>query len=250
MADQSELDQKYFIDSDTYNCPFCNRHSIVYTVESYNSFNWSNDRLVYIYRVKCNGCDGVSLHLSDFNFSRGYDPKFSRVPSDQSGASVEGFEEESLDNYFFYHQPTSFFTVNELIPKKIRELVSEADGCRKMDYLVGASGALRKAIYELLLYQKAEGESYEDKIKWLKSKHSNIFAEYFDALSNIQDMTSENLHEKDGSWEPWIAEEFDYLLEALRALLDELYVKPDMRRQMLSKITDLKSKWTLKNKRK
>lgn len=111
-----------------------------------------------------------------------------------------------------------------------------------MNYLVGASGALRKAIYELIKNQKAEGNEYQDKIKWLKTKYPYIFSEYFDALANIQDMTSYNLHEKDGSWKPWGRVDFDYLLETAKAVLEEIYVKPKERKTMLSKIAQLKSK--------
>ena len=114
-----------------------------------------------------------------------------------------------------------------------------------MNFLVGASGSLRKAIYELLKNQGADGNQYEEKIKWLKDKFPNVYPEYFDALANIQDMTSENLHEKEGSWEPWQRNDFYYLLETVKAVLEEIYVKPEERKLMLGRITSLKSKATL-----
>lgn len=251
MADQSSLDKKYFIDHKKYNCPFCNSRSVVYSVVSREEIDWTDTRKVWVYRVECGGCNKISLHLSNYKFEDlhyqygGYAPHFQNKPDDQKGKTVESYNSNDLDKFLFYHQPTSFFTINSLIPEKIRELVSEADGCRKMNFLVGASGALRKAIYELLKHQKAEGKEYQDKIKWLKKKYPYIFSEYFDALANIQDMTSDNLHEKDGSWKPWGRDDFDYFLETVKAVLEEIYVKPEERKTMLSKITQLKSKSTL-----
>lgn len=243
MTDQSELDRKYFIDQDKYNCPFCNRKSVVFSVCDRSMFNWSDERTVYIYLVKCHGCEKISFHLSDYYFGPGsINFVFYSAPLDASGEKVVDYKPQDLDKYFFHHQPSTFFAVNTLIPLRIRELIAEADGCREMNYLVGASGALRKAIYELLLHQKAEGKEYQDKIKWLKKKYPNIFEEYFDALANIQDMASDNLHEKEGTWNPWKRDDFDYLLETVKATLDEIYVKPEERKSILSKITRLKSK--------
>lgn len=239
MSDQSHLNRKYFLDDSKYNCPFCNRHSVTYSTEDIISFNWSEDRIVYIYLIKCGGCSKISVHFSNFYFPDYNSWGFKYKPY---GIQSKDYDNKELDKYFFHHQPTSFFTLNSLIPKSIRELVSEADGCRKMNFLVGASGALRKAIYEFIMEQKAEGESYQGKIKWLKTKYPQIYPEYFDALANIQDMTSESLHEKEGSWEPWDNDDISYLVEVVKAILDEVYVKPEERKNLIASIGKLKQK--------
>jgi hypothetical protein len=157
-------------------------------------------------------------------------------------------DNKNLDKYFFYHQPTSFFTLDSRIDEKIRSLISEAEGCKKMGYLTGASGCLRKAIYEFLEKEKTEfinekkwkEANYEEKIKELKKKYPLVPGEYFDALSNIQDMTSKNLHE--GSWKPWAQSEFDYLIEIVKEVLSEIYVKPEEKKSVLEKILLLKPK--------
>lgn len=251
MADQSSLDKKYFIDHTKYNCPFCNSRSVVYSVVGCDEIDWSDEKKAWIYRVVCGGCGKTSLHLSHYKFKEyhrqygGVIPYFQNKPEDQDGNDVKHYDPCNIDEFVFFHQPTSFFIINSLIPEKIRELVSEADGCRKMNFLVGASGALRKSIYELIKHQGAEGKEYQDKIKWFKTKYPYVFSEYFDALANIQDMTSDNLHEKDGSWKPWNRSDFDYFLETVKTVLEEIYVKPEERKSMLSKITQLKSKSTL-----
>ena len=96
-----------------------------------------------------------------------------------------------------------------------------------MNYLVGASGCLRKAIYELLEMEKvpkndSAGKTldYGERIKVLKSKYTTVPPEYFDALANIQGMASEQLHE--GDWKSWTQDEFRFLLETAKEVLTEV----------------------------
>jgi hypothetical protein len=154
---------------------------------------------------------------------------------------------KQLDEMFFYHQPTSFFTVDSRIPRIIRELMTEADGCLKLSYLVGGSGALRKTIYELLKKEKAEGDNYQDKIMWLKQKYPQVYEGYFDILANVKDMTSENLHEQDGSWEPWSNKDLRLFIGTVKEVLYELYVTPDQKAKARDAIMALKARSSLKS---
>ncbi len=70
--------------------------------------------------------------------------------------------------------PTSFFVIDARIPGIIRELITEAKGCLKMNFLTGASSCARKAIYELLVIERAEGADYETRIKSLKPKYGRV----------------------------------------------------------------------------
>lgn len=242
--DQSHLDRKYFIDPEKYNCPFCNRRSITYSVIGEFQFGWGQERTVYGYLVQCGGnsCQKVSMHLTDHNFSI-FNNKFSYYFNDKgNGVALDGVE---LDKLFFYHQPTTFFTLDSRINEKVRKLVAEAEGCAKMNYLVGASGCLRKGIYELLeleqVPKKDAGDNeldYGDRIKVLKSKYPMVPPEYFDALANIQGMTSEQLHE--GDWKPWSSDEFRFLVETVKEVLTEVYVRPQDKASVLQKILALK----------
>ena len=241
--DQSHLDRKYFIDKEKYNCPFCNRKSITYTVVSKFNFNWSNERVVYGYQVNCGGdsCKKTSLHLSDYDIYL-YNDTFSLTNIEKESVNVSDIE---LDSLFFYHQPTTFFTLDSRVNEKTRRLVSEAEGCAKMNYLVGASGCLRKAIYELLeleavskINDKSVALDYGDRITILKGKYQSVPPEYFDALANIQGMTSEQLHE--GDWKPWTQSEFNFLVETVKEVLTEVYVRPKEKASVLEKILSLK----------
>jgi len=146
-----------------------------------------------------------------------------------------------LDEYFFYHHPSSPFSVDPEVPTKIKDLIDEADGCKKQNFLVGASGALRKAIYEFLLEQKVEGGNYEEKIKALKAKHPKAQEEIFDALAGVQSLASDALHEDElGSWEPWKSKDFDYVMQVAKAAMYEVYTAPKKSKDWLLKINSMK----------
>ena len=138
---------------------------------------------------------------------------------------------ENINERVFHSQPTSFFVLDERIPRVIRELISEAEGCQKMNFLTGASACMRKAIYELLVKENISGENYDSKIKSLKGKYSNIDAIHFDVLGHIQDMTSENLHEQ--SWNKWDSNNIQLIMETLKSVLYEIYVFPQQKKERL-----------------
>ncbi len=221
MADQSSLDKKYFIDSQVYNCPFCNRRNVMYYTMSDQVFDWSNEKKCYAHFVKCTSCGKTSMHLS-YDLESGY--QFRNV--------------DDIDSKIFYSVPTSFFVIDNRIPKVLRELISEADGCLKMNYLTGASACTRKAIYVLLSIEKSEGQHYEDKIKSLKGKYMDIDPTYFDILSHIQDMTSDKIHEQ--SWDKWDSENLKLLIENLKSIFQELYVVPKEKSERANVILKLK----------
>ena len=231
--DKSYLDQKYFIDSSVYNCPFCNRRNVSYILTAHLKFDWGADKECYVYVAKCFSCRKSSLHLS-------YVDMFVVSGNDRRGNSYGRFAEdiEDIDSAIFYSVPTSFFTIDKRVPGIIRELIVEAEGCLKMNYLTGASACIRKAIYELLVYEKLEDGTYENRIKHLKSHYSSIEPELFDILGHIQQMTSDKVHEQ--SWDKWDSPTLKLIIESLKAILFEIYVRPDEKKQTISKIQKLR----------
>jgi len=145
---------------------------------------------------------------------------------------------EFLDNAFFYSVPTSFFVLDERIPKVLRELLTEAEGCLKSNFLTGASACARKIIYELAVREKAEGSNYEDRIKSLKSKHPEVEAEFFDTLLTIQQVTSSKVHEN--SYDGWNAKHLRIILASISEVLHELYIVPALRDDRRKAIIALK----------
>ncbi len=108
-----------------------------------------------------------------------------------------------------------------------------------MNYLTGASACTRKAIYELLIIEKVEGEAYEARIKSLKQKHTDIDPTYFDVLAHIQDMTSDKIHEQ--SWDKWNSKNLKLILETLKTIFHEIYVVPELKKERRLEIEKLRA---------
>jgi hypothetical protein len=161
--------------------------------------------------------------------SRTWNNYFDEEPSNH----VKGkeFDQAELDEYFFFHQPTSFFTIDARINNKLRDLLSEAENCLKMNFLVGASACIRKTVYELIDIENARiirtngRTDYQSSIKSLKSKFQRVPEAYFDALANIQEMASDKVHE--GSWAAWDHSKLKVLIELTKNVLHEMYVIPE-----------------------
>lgn len=227
MPDQSHLDNRYFVDALVYNCPFCNRRHVSYTVRARVLFHWTDKKKCAAYFVQCDSCSKRSMHLTfqelgladlgPFNGENRF--RFSL----KTGVDVG----EILDQAFFYSVPTSFFVLDERVPSILRSLLTEAEGCLKSNYLTGASACARKIVYELGVLSKATGDHYEDRIKSLKKVHPEVEPEFFDTLLTIQQVTSSKVHE--GSYDGWEAKHLRIILAALAEVLHEIYVVPALR---------------------
>lgn len=260
--DLSHLDKKYFIDDHVYNCPFCKRGNVAYRLVSHFQFDWKDGEKCYGYLVQCGstGCGKVSMHLSKSNLRKYIPPRPTFESSYARGVVPQGYyandelsDQLNLDELIFYSRPTSFFTLDERLPKKIRDLIFEAEQSRQANLLVGASACLRKAIYELIEHEKVtvkkENNGYTDyqsSIKALKEKFPHVSPELFDTLANIQELASDSLHE--ASWEAWDSPKLRFLIELAKATLDEMYVVPDERKKRMGTLGQLKEAFEGKKK--
>ena len=222
--DLSSRDGKYFIDQHVYNCPYCKRRNVKYQIHDYFSFDWLADKTCYVWLVKCSDCGNKSMHLSfeDIKITN-----ISRFVSDID-----------IDSKIFLSIPTSSFSIDPRVPAIIRDLITEAEGCLKSNFLTGASACMRKAIYELTVIEQCEGEGYEAKIKSLKKKYHQIDPSIFDVLAHIQGMTSDKIHEQ--SWDKWDSPNLRLIIETLKTVLYEMYVEPSIRKDRVSFIAQLK----------
>jgi len=231
--DSSQLDNKYFIDQYVYNCPFCKRGNVTYHVENRKTFDWTDKKLCYVYIAKCESCSNRSMHLSfkDIDYhGLGY--------ANKNRFNIE--EGEDLDSKFFYSVPTSFFALDKRIPKVLRLLFIEAEGCLKSNYLTGASVCVRKIIYELAILENATGGNYDERIKSLKEIRTDVEPEYFDTLLTIQQLTSDKVHED--SYDGWENSHLKLLLSTLGEILTLMYVIPELRKEKRLAILDLKQR--------
>ena len=189
MEDQSYLDKKYFIDNKVYNCPFCNRRNVRYFLIKRFEFDWTSGKNCFVYLVKCSSCTKTSMHLSFTDIANTPIDGPKHIVGVQKPLSF--CDDIDLDSEIFYSVPTSFFVMDNRIPKIIRELIMESEGCLKMNFLTGASACMRKAIYELLVIKEVKEDDYESKIKSLKKKYPDSDPTLFDSLAAIQGMTSD-----------------------------------------------------------
>ena len=230
MQDYSYLDKKYFIDDTVYNCPFCNRKNVKYNIPARYEFDWTDQKKCYVFLTLCSSCNHVSMHLS-YN-------KITYGTSNQFHIDMDKLADKDIDSKIFYSVPTSFFVLDERIPLILRELITESEGCLKMNYLTGASTCIRKAIYELLVKENAQGDDYETRIKSLKKKYSNVDSSYFDILSHIQNMTSDKIHEQ--SWDKWDSKNLTLIIETLKSIIYDIYVLPSVKAERAKSIQKLK----------
>lgn len=236
MPDQSQLDAKYFVDSRVYNCPFCNRRNVAYVVSSKFRFDWTDSKVCYGYIAQCSSCSNESMHLTfaeveiKYLGNQGNSPRYR--------FDVQDDAEQSLDQLFFYSVPTSFFALDDRIPRVLRQLLTEAEGCLKSNFLTGASACARKLVYELGVLNKAEGDNYEDRIKSLKILHPEVDPTFFDTLLTIQQVTSTKVHEN--AYDGWESRHLRLILLALSDVLHEIYVVPALRADRRAAVLALK----------
>ncbi len=238
MIDESNLDNKYFIDDYVFNCPFCNRRNVVYYVKGQFKFDWSSDKECYCYLVYCASCGKVSMHLSFYYLtlqSSGYLVSGKGTYHFSTNLEERGLKE--MDDAFFYSIPTSFFVIDKRIPKILRELFSEAEGCLKSNYLTGASACARKIIYELTKLENGTGNNYEERIKSLKLIHPEIDPTFFDTLLSIQQITSDKVHED--AYDEWESSHIKIILFSMSKILYEIYVLPEIRKQNRQEIINM-----------
>ena len=234
MPDDSALDKRYFIDDSIYNCPFCNRNHVSYSLVLKTPFDWTNEKKCWIYATTCHSCHKTSMHLSysDIATAGSYEyDNFSFAPNAKEVAD--------LDAAFFYSVPTPFFVLDSRIPNVLRLLASEAEGCLKGNFLTGASACARKVIYELAHIQEAEGDNYDERIKSLKAKNPGVDPTFFDTLLTVQEATSTMVHEE--SSDAWSAKHLRLILLSIKDALHEIFVAPGDktdRRKAILKLRD------------
>ena len=232
MPDQSSLDERYFVDRYVYNCPFCNRRSVSYSVVASTSFDWTEEKTCYVYVVQCRSCGKKSMHLS-YTDLEAQTERYER-----SGSFGITDTEGGIDHLLFFSVPTSFFVLDSRVPRVLRELLTEAEGSLKSNFLTGASACARKMVYELSVDQGNNAGNYADSIKSLKQKHPEVDGTYFDTLLTIQQVTSSKVHES--AYDGWEGKHVRLILAALREVLHQLYVVPALREDSRQSILRLK----------
>ena len=241
----SEIETKYFIDSSKYNCPFCETRSVGYKVVGAVNFDEKINKTMQAIFVQCYQCDKMSLHLSKKNLVYiGIDKNFMVLSqSTYYVASRERYVGDiemlgdvgDIDDQVVMHIPTSFFTIDERIPAKFRNLINEAEKCISNNCITGASACIRKVIYQFISDRKLAGNDYEEKIKSLKTEYPSLDDSWITILCHIQGITSDQVHED--SYTKFKIGNAKAYLEIMKEIFNEIYVLPEERKSKSSKIS-------------
>ena len=261
--DKAHKDNKYFIDGRTYNCPFCNRRSVAFMIVGNSSFDWSIEKKCYLYLVRCKEieCQKTSFHLSNYSLKQSnlYDSSNNKreyyfaFPFETEEGDDQVSEKDELplemDEVFFHHTPSSFFTIDSRIPGVIRIPIDEAENCRINGYLTGGSACLRKAIYKFLQNQgipdsNESGEflRYEDRYDLLEVKIREQFPyidiDYLRNLKNIHAITSREVHEDE--WQDFDNNTLRFLIALTKDILNQVYVLPKDRQAARDRVLNFR----------
>lgn len=275
MIDNSNLNNKYFIDDKAFNCPFCGLRNTKYTILAIIEYDISKEKKGKIIFVRCDRCCKVSVHFAPYEMktTQWRTDQIGVVRTDNLGYSlVESLysicfknsrEDDSpfdvdLDSKIYHSIPNSFFTMDERIPKEMRKLFDEAQECKKANLKIGASACLRKLVYTILSEQlnKKAGkekqslrslgyEHYSDCIQALKEYHPDLEI-LIAPLSDITGITSEQVHEN--SWEEISSRDLSVCLETIKELLYAIYVHPAVLKERIARISQMKNNLSKKKK--
>lgn len=226
--------KKRIINAQQHNCAHCGTKGANYGDAFFIIIDESPKKQLGVLRIKCSCCGQTSTHIIK-NLCQGCRDFFYRGSSEyQSNFYVNGTyfyitdDVKNLDENIIMSIPTPTFVIDSGIPSKLRNLLIEAGKCVKENALTGASACVRKAIYEFLLMEKAEGRNYDEKIKSIKSKWPHL-EEYLDVLRGIKGVVSDQVHED--SFEAFTSEQIKSYVDILEEIFREIYVIPQKRQE-------------------
>ncbi|MBQ2883152.1 MAG: hypothetical protein IJE43_05170 [Alphaproteobacteria bacterium] len=241
-------EKKLIIDSFRHNCSHCGTKSARYTDVSFMRIDIEKGKYLYAMFVKCCVCNKISMHLvKDLQFNDKFlytatyiEGKFyvDQVLSD--GTFHSGYYDilspqavNAIDENIIMSIPTPTFIIDSEIPCKLRDLLIEALKCIKENALTGASACIRKAIYQFLTKEKAQGDSYDDKLDSIKKNWPQI-EDYLGVLKGIKGITSDQVHED--SFASFNSDEAKLYIAILEEIFREIYVIPEQRKLKKEKI--------------
>ena len=122
-----------------------------------------------------------------------------------------------------------FLTLDRRIPETIRRLLEEADGCAGMSFAVGGSSCVRLAIRKTFeLEEITESDDFHAAIALLGEKHPSIAPTLFQVIGRLG-----------AGDEPLQSDTLKALIATFKAVLYELYVLGEERRETLTYLSDI-----------
>jgi hypothetical protein len=126
----------------------------------------------------------------------------------------------------------AFLTLDTRVPAVFRDLLAEADGCSKNNFLTGGTACAQRAIQALLAYEKVEGPDTQTRIRALSEKYPAVPQMLSNVLQQFGDATA-----RDGA--KLNAHGLNLLAVTLKAIVYEIYVLGPERTERLHYVRQL-----------
>ena len=121
-----------------------------------------------------------------------------------------------------------FLAMDRRIPEAIRQLVEEADGCASMSFAVGGSSCARLAIRKAFELELIDGDDFHAAIVALGEKHGSVAPSLFQVIERLG-----------GGDEPLQSDALKALIATFKAVLYEMYVLGEERRESLAYLSEI-----------
>ena len=125
-------------------------------------------------------------------------------------------------------QEPRFLTLDRRIPEQIPQLVAEADGCASMSFAVGGSSCMRLAIRQAFELESIASDDFHTAIVALRGKHPSVAPTLFQVIERLG-----------AGDEPLQADTLKALIATFKAVLYEMYVLGEERRETLAYLSEI-----------
>jgi hypothetical protein len=121
-----------------------------------------------------------------------------------------------------------FLTVDRRVPDAIRQLMDEADGCLNMNFSVGGSACIRRAIRKTFEVEEVEADDWASSVHALADKHNGVAPTLFQVIELLG-----------AGDEPLHIDALRALIATFKGILYELYVLGEERAESLAYLSKL-----------
>jgi hypothetical protein len=121
-----------------------------------------------------------------------------------------------------------FLTLDRRVPEPIRQLLDEADGCLNMNFAVGGSACIRRAIRKTFEVEGVDGGEFAANVQALAQKHQGVAPTLFQVIELLG-----------AGDEPLHIDAVRALIATFKGILYELYVLGEERADSLAYLSKL-----------
>ena len=121
-----------------------------------------------------------------------------------------------------------FLTVDRRVPDAVRQLIEEADGCLNMNFSVGGSACIRRAIRKTFEVEDVEADDWASSVQALGQKHQGVAPTLFQVIELL------------GAGEdPLHNDALRAIIATFKGILYEVYVLGEERAETLAYLSKL-----------